>query len=337
MASKFPLGSMVLYRPTRHVFAVSSGSRSGAPSTKERPCVIVGFNDSKPVLAPLCGALPLAQGQAGRIPKTKMVRTDDLITPMFSIPEDGSSLTREPILFTHDPLSPKGPQFPALKPSYLWVGDGGEAVEESIVSGLTTLSPYLKLDEEELEDLKKAWDYWIKAILGLGSSSCKLDRWVNAIIAMYDLYGPFAPGEKGPMLAERAERMVARGAQPMPTRTLISMNAIPAIAEYVSLKKNASRPTYQSVNTQFAVIQSPGADAKRDSPSYAHTDQHHVTNNQRCHEDGKFANVRGLREIAKKFNAFCLIVKNDERLNYAIYVDDPVLVIKFKKSMVGFV
>ncbi|EED79841.1 predicted protein [Postia placenta Mad-698-R] len=158
MANKLPLGSIVLYRPTRAILAITSGSQTAAPSNKERP----------PIVTPLCGALPLGQGQAGRRQgmdvdwwqHTIMVRTDAPTTALLPIPQDGSSLIRDAIRFTHDPLAVKSSDYPRLKSSYLWVGDDGEEVAESLVPNLRVISPYLRLDPPELTKLVESWNYW---------------------------------------------------------------------------------------------------------------------------------------------------------------------------------
>jgi hypothetical protein len=50
-------GNFVLLSPRRHAFAISSGSLSGQPSNKERPCLFVGYtNRGNAAIVPLCGA-----------------------------------------------------------------------------------------------------------------------------------------------------------------------------------------------------------------------------------------------------------------------------------------
>jgi hypothetical protein len=57
-------GDIVMYKPTRIYLAISSGSWTGNPAQKKRPCAVIYVDQHTtiPIVAPLCGAVYMNTG-----------------------------------------------------------------------------------------------------------------------------------------------------------------------------------------------------------------------------------------------------------------------------------
>ncbi|KAF8515060.1 hypothetical protein JB92DRAFT_2916066 [Gautieria morchelliformis] len=157
------VGSVVSWKPTRPIFAISSGSWTGQPSKKERPCVVVAFTgEGLPIVAPLCGAKQLNANQWGR--RDHMVhqwwQPVNFTNIAIPTPFDGCTVQRAPITIAHDSRIARPAQFPNFKPSYIWAGDAGQVIPSNDLRYLATVSPYLELSAAEVEHLSRWWKYW---------------------------------------------------------------------------------------------------------------------------------------------------------------------------------
>ncbi|KAG1738704.1 hypothetical protein EDB19DRAFT_1877166 [Suillus lakei] len=163
MAARLAVGDVVMYKPTRTIFAVSSGSWTGNPANKTRPCVVVSYNSdaTSPILAPLCGARYTTVGWTRR---NEMIA--DWWHPVrfantsLPIPPDGAAVQRQPITLTHNPSVMRPSSLSVFKPSYIWAGDAGEIVSKYVAQYLTPVNNYLSLDAQQLAELVKWWNYW---------------------------------------------------------------------------------------------------------------------------------------------------------------------------------
>ncbi|KAF8493126.1 hypothetical protein JB92DRAFT_3000258 [Gautieria morchelliformis] len=156
------LGSVVFWKPTRPIFAISSGSWTGQPARKERPCCVVAITDKGPIIAPLCGATQLSANQWGRrrgmVPEWwQPVNFTNIALPT---PFDGCNVQRAPVTIAHDSRIARPAQFPNFKPSYIWAGDAGQVIPSDQLRYLAIVNPYLEISTAEIEHLSRWWQYW---------------------------------------------------------------------------------------------------------------------------------------------------------------------------------
>ncbi|KAG1779393.1 hypothetical protein EV702DRAFT_1087791 [Suillus placidus] len=155
------VGNVVMYKPTRPVFAVSTGSWTGKPAFKSRPCVIVNYNAERQsfTLAPLCGAQHTAAGWTRRNQMDKnWWHPVYIVNGDVQIPPDGATVPRKPIALTHDPHMAL-PSSPKYKPSYIWAGDAGEEVP--IKGAQLRRIDSLSIDQVQIDSLEAWWKYWL--------------------------------------------------------------------------------------------------------------------------------------------------------------------------------
>ncbi|KAG1760219.1 hypothetical protein EDD22DRAFT_781497 [Suillus occidentalis] len=162
MARRLVAGDVVMYKPTRTIFAVSSGSWTGNPANKTRPCVVVHCpgDETSPIVAPLCGAHYTTFGWTRR---NWMVA--DWWHPVWfantnlPIPPDGAAVQRQPITLTHNPSVMRPSSLSVLKPSYIWAGDAGECIPKYVAQYLPSANGYLSIDTQQLAELTKWWNH----------------------------------------------------------------------------------------------------------------------------------------------------------------------------------
>lgn len=164
MATPLFVGDVVMFKPTRATFAITSGSWTGNPANKKRPCVVVDFDSTNlPIVTPLCGARYIYA--VGWIRRAGM--NVNWWHPVYFantnvfIPQDGAAVRRQPITLIHDPYArkPSSVNF-EFKPSYIWVGDRGELVSPNVVQSLIPLNNYLRMGAQQRAMLEQWWDYW---------------------------------------------------------------------------------------------------------------------------------------------------------------------------------
>lgn len=157
------VGDIVMYKPTRIYLAISSGSWTGNPAQKKRPCVVIYVDQHTtiPIVAPLCGAVYINAGW-----KRRYQMIADWWHPVLfantgvPVPADGASVQRQPIVITHNPLYAKPPFIPHFKPSYIWAGDSGEWVAHEMLQELESAGGYLRVDAAQLNQLLVWRDHW---------------------------------------------------------------------------------------------------------------------------------------------------------------------------------
>ncbi|KAG2340924.1 hypothetical protein BDR05DRAFT_966166 [Suillus weaverae] len=128
------VGNVVTYKPTRRVFAVSTGSWTGKPAFKS----------------------PAGWTRRNQMDKNWW-HPVYIVNGDVQIPPDGATVPREPIALTHDPHMAL-PSSPTYKPSYIWAGDAGEEVP--IKGAQLRRIDSLSIDDVQLEYLSDCWKYW---------------------------------------------------------------------------------------------------------------------------------------------------------------------------------
>ncbi|KAG1779281.1 hypothetical protein EV702DRAFT_1087183 [Suillus placidus] len=155
------VGHVVLFAPTRQVFATSSGSFTKKPAEdKKRPCIIVSHDAERDAfaLSPLCGAKLTTAGYVIRDQmEPKWWHPVHIVNGNVKVPLDGATVERKPIILTHyNPLVTELPTH--YKPSFMWIGDPGEFVSNNDVQKLDHVTS-LNIDEEQLKRLEDEWKY----------------------------------------------------------------------------------------------------------------------------------------------------------------------------------
>ncbi|KAG2145175.1 hypothetical protein DEU56DRAFT_910298 [Suillus clintonianus] len=159
-------GDIVMYTPTRIVFAIASGSWTGKPARKKRPCVVLFVNPhtAMQAVAPLCGAVHKNAGWQ---------RRDGMVVNWWHpilfantgvpVPPDGALIQRQPIIITYNPWYSKPSFMSDFKPSYIWAGDSGEWVQHQTSQQLEVVGEYLRVDAGQLNHLvcwQSHWALW---------------------------------------------------------------------------------------------------------------------------------------------------------------------------------
>ncbi|KAF7437566.1 hypothetical protein PC9H_004408 [Pleurotus ostreatus] len=152
--AKSLLGKFVLAIPTRTAFAISSGSWTGLPANKVRPCLVTGFTESnQAILAPLCGAVYDKKRDTWD-PRERMLgdhwmpvnfKDSGVIIPPLNSSFDPPTLK---VAINAANLTAGDPPF---KPCYLWVADLGEEIS---IEDLLLLKQHKALEGISKADLQ---------------------------------------------------------------------------------------------------------------------------------------------------------------------------------------
>ncbi|TFK52806.1 hypothetical protein OE88DRAFT_1733798 [Heliocybe sulcata] len=160
--SEFQAGQVIRLRPTRQVFATSSGSWSGNPAHYNRPVIVTFSQDGDLCIAPLLGAKQ-RHGRWG--PKPRM--THEWWNPVDMInfhgpPRDDAQIARAPIrVRCYQQGLPQGYHF---KPSYVWVGDSGQWFRSDEVNAHTvqSLDSAYQLASDALQSMAAQNAFWAR-------------------------------------------------------------------------------------------------------------------------------------------------------------------------------
>ncbi|TFK54773.1 hypothetical protein OE88DRAFT_1732076 [Heliocybe sulcata] len=158
MASNL-LGKFVLYKPTRKAFAVSSGSWTGNPANKVRPCLVVGLSlAGNPVLAPCLGARYQSPAKAwGRV---AMLMIHEHWGPLklknrsaVTVPHNPKTGTGTMLIETNDDTSVQTPIM-SFKPCFVWTADEGEEIMPQNQANLVVHTALGHVDKAVLQQMR---------------------------------------------------------------------------------------------------------------------------------------------------------------------------------------